>query len=213
MTTSDARHVAHHRRVTCPERVCVPLPPTYIEQKTMDPKSFIYRLYRAKESRESMNDPAPTRTETKDAHLIATWVRVIRPDWDTAGVIAALRKRADTNPARLALAALACAADRTNRYPNVIAMDGAHWRIGEVGTPADRHPSSVPVAALCLSCGRPEAEHPSIRCETWERHVQTATPEAAQDAYQAAKDGIDQARAAKIERDAARARIRQGVTA
>jgi hypothetical protein len=121
-----------------------------------------------------MNDPASTRTEAKDAHLIATWVRLIRPDWDTPGVIAALRKRADNNPARLALAALACAADRTNRYPNVIAMDGSHWRVGEIDTPADRHPSHVTVDQMCTECSKPPRQHPWPGCAKHSRSHEPA---------------------------------------
>lgn len=124
-----------------------------------------------------MSDFDHQRTTPQDARTIATWVRMLRPEWDTPGIMAALRQRADASPARLALAALACAASGEAKYPTVIAMDGAHWRVGQDTTPADRHPSHVAVRDLCWICSRPKDQHPSIVCDTWiDRVTRAAEP-------------------------------------
>lgn len=111
-----------------------------------------------------MSDFRTQGTTPQDARIIAEWVRQIRPTWDTPGIMAALRQRADSTPARLALAALACAASREAKYPNVIAMDGAHWRVGEDATPADRHPSHITPNEMCWDCSKAESVHPYPSC-------------------------------------------------
>jgi len=119
-----------------------------------------------------MNDSQISRD---DAQAIARWVHQIRPSWDLPGILAALSKRGDAQPSRLALAALAAAATASNRSPAVIAMDGNHWRIGhDVESEGDRHPSNVDIREACQSCYKPERIHPYIGCGTFVRKTQPA---------------------------------------
>jgi hypothetical protein len=61
------------------------------------------------------------------AENIAALVAAIRLDWDTAGVLAVLRKLADRDLADVARAAITAATDPRNRTPAVIALAGPHW--------------------------------------------------------------------------------------
>gem|GEM_PF-1707314 len=131
----------------------------------------------------AMNDPQISRD---DAQIIARWVHQIRPTWDLPGILAALSKRGDAQPARLALAALAAAATASNRSPAVIAMDGNHWRIGHaIESEADRHPSNEDVRTLCVECYKPQRVHPWIGCPGY-----VAKPQPAENMY----DLLDAAR-------------------
>ena len=62
------------------------------------------------------------------AHALAAFIATIRPDWDTAGVVAALKTARDKGTApELAHAAIRAASTPSNRTPAVIAMAGPHW--------------------------------------------------------------------------------------
>jgi len=130
-----------------------------------------------------MNDQ---RTSQDDVRVIADWVHQIRPTWDQHGILAALAKRRGAQPARLALAALAAAANLDNRTPAIIALDGSHWRIGKtVETEGERHPSNADVRTLCVECWKPQRVHPWIGCPGY-----VAKPQPAENMY----DLLDAAR-------------------
>ena len=59
------------------------------------------------------------------AHLVTG----LRPDWQTPGVLAAIREASTTtrDPGAVMLAALQAARVPTNRTPAVIALPGSHW--------------------------------------------------------------------------------------
>lgn len=63
-----------------------------------------------------------------DAEKIAQEVHAARPDWDTAGILAALGQIRDRGTiAQLREVALAAAIAPGNRTPRVIALEGPHW--------------------------------------------------------------------------------------
>jgi len=82
------------------------------------------------------------------------------------GIMTALAGRSTVDPGRLALAALAAAANPSNRTPAVIDLEGPHWHVGATNTesPADRHPSNADVRTLCVECYKPQRVHPWIGC-------------------------------------------------
>lgn len=138
-----------------------------------------------------MNAQLPTRTTKAAAEIITLWVRCIRPAWPEGAIMTALAARSSVDPGRLALAALAAAINPATPNAQAIDLDGPHWHLFDPNPPkttADRHPSSVYVSALCTNCGRPEfPDHPSIRCETWEQYVHTATPQTMRQALATAR--------------------------
>jgi hypothetical protein len=76
----------------------------------------------------------------------------LRPDWDTAGILAHLetaRLRVGVTPANLAIAAIRAATNPKNRTPAVIPLDGDHWRehVRLITTPQPPH--------RCRNCGNP----------------------------------------------------------
>lgn len=62
-----------------------------------------------------------------DAEKIAQDAHAARPEWDTAGIMAALLKVRDRDPRHVRAAALHAARNPANRTPAVIALDGEHW--------------------------------------------------------------------------------------
>jgi len=61
--------------------------------------------------------------------LIVKFVKSLRPDWDEAGIRAALRNayQISSSPTRLMCAAIFAAGTGTNLTPAVIGMRGPHW--------------------------------------------------------------------------------------
>ena len=73
-----------------------------------------------------------TQITRPQADALAALVHTLRIEWDIPGVIKALRDARDRGSAfDVAIAALHCASDLTNRTPAVIAMAGAHWTKGK----------------------------------------------------------------------------------
>ena len=87
---------------------------------------------------------------------IATAVQQVRPEWDHAGILAAL-ERASTlgTPAEVAAAAFRLAGNLQVRTPGMLAQPGAHWK-----APADGGPT---VSVVVTRCGEHTA-HPAARC-------------------------------------------------
>lgn len=88
------------------------------------------------------------------AEHLAEQIREIREDWDVRGIVAALAKVRERPFFELALAARFAALDQSNRTPEVIALDGEHWRLAR--------------AALRTSSGRRELAD-SERCDVCSR--------------------------------------------
>ena len=112
----------------------------------------------------------------RDLRAIAHLVARIRPEWHQTGVMAVLRDCPDDKLADTAIAALICARDRNDQMtPAVIALDGAHWRIGtRAGDEPDTKPALTP-STRCGMCYRsrdghdhaealvdPERQHPWV---------------------------------------------------
>lgn len=68
--------------------------------------------------------------------VVAAVVHALRPDWDPAGIMAALQRAARLGDAfEVTLAAVAAAQEPTNRTPAVIALEGAHWSRARTSPP------------------------------------------------------------------------------
>lgn len=87
---------------------------------------------------------------------IATAVQQVRPEWDHAGILAAL-ERASTlgTPAEVAAAAFRLAGNLQVRTPGMLAQPGAHWSVPTQGGPT--------VSVVVTRCGE-HPEHPAARC-------------------------------------------------
>ena len=96
----------------------------------------------------------------RDLRAIAHLVNRIQPRWHTPGILAALRDCPTDRLADTALAAITCARDRTDQTsPAVIALDGAHWRIGaRVSDDPDAKPALTP-STRCGTCYRSREGH------------------------------------------------------
>ena len=96
----------------------------------------------------------------RDLRAIAHLVARIRPEWHQTGVVAVLRDCPDDKLADTAIAALVCARDRNDQAtPAVIALDGAHWRIGtSSGDEPDAKPALTP-STRCGTCYRSREGH------------------------------------------------------
>ena len=94
-----------------------------------------------------------TRAQTV---AVATAVQQCRPEWDHAGIVAALEKASTLGtPAEVAAAACRLACNLKLRNPGMLAQPGAHWR-----APAEGGPTVSVVVTRC-----PEhPEHPAARC-------------------------------------------------
>lgn len=99
------------------------------------------------------------------AQAIAVLVGHVRPDWQHAGVIAAVRKAMQHGEAYsrpfgdVAVACVRAAADRRNRTPAILGMPGDHWQTTGAQTPGQpprssqaclTHPSQF--AESCCYC-------------------------------------------------------------
>ena len=98
-----------------------------------------------------------TRAQTV---AVATAVQQCRPEWDHAGIVAALEKASTLGtPAEVAAAAFRLAGNLKLRNPGMLAQPGAHWR-----APAEGGPTVSVVVTRC-----PEhPEHPAARCPACE---------------------------------------------
>lgn len=123
---------------------------------------------------------------------LAYLVTGLRPDWQTPGVLAAIREASTTtrDPAAVMLAAISAARVPTNKTPRVIALPGGHWpapRGSEASVgglqdlpPCADHPTHP--AHRCPACiadvkvgdrpagweGRPLAEVPRLADGAWD---------------------------------------------
>ena len=85
-----------------------------------------------------------------EAESIALAVHATRPDWDTAGIMAALAKVRDRGtPEQIRDVALTAARDARNHTPGVIALAGAHWDAAKAREPRR---TKCPVHELELPC-------------------------------------------------------------
>ena len=91
---------------------------------------------------------------------IATAVQQVRPEWDHAGILAALEKASTLGtPAEVAAAAFRLAGNLQVRTPGMLAQPGAHWK-----APAEGGPT---VSVVVTRCGD-HPEHPAARCPACE---------------------------------------------
>ena len=91
---------------------------------------------------------------------IATAVQQVRPEWDHAGILAALEKASTLGtPAEVAAAAFRLAGNLQVRTPGMLAQPGKHWR-----APAEGGPT---VSVVVTRCGE-HPEHPAARCPACE---------------------------------------------
>lgn len=97
------------------------------------------------------------RLDKPRAELLAALIHCIRGDWGIPGIVAALAKVAGRPLYEVILAAVLAARNPQAKTPEVIAMDGDHWRDLRANTQSDaeRHPSSTPVNDLCHIHNRP----------------------------------------------------------
>ena len=94
-----------------------------------------------------------TRAQTV---AVATAVQQCRPEWDHAGIVAALEKASTLGtPAEVAAAAFRLAGDLKARTPGLLPKPGSHWR-----APAEGGPT---VSVVVTRCGE-HPEHPAARC-------------------------------------------------
>ena len=98
-----------------------------------------------------------TRAQTV---AVATAVQQCRPEWDHAGIVAALEKASTLGtPAEVAAAACRLASNLKLRNPGMLSQPGAHWR-----APAEGGPT---VSVVVTRCGE-HPEHPAARCPACE---------------------------------------------
>jgi hypothetical protein len=116
-------------------------------------------------------------TQTQGQTLTAL-LAVLRPDWQPAGIGAALRKAADHGSfPELCVAACRCAANPDTRTPALIAEAGPHWQGTAVTTrPQPRmcvdHPARK--ASGCPDCFQQAVPRPaSFTIPTPTRHTWT----------------------------------------
>lgn len=94
-----------------------------------------------------------TRAQTV---AVATAVQQCRPEWDHAGIVAALEKASTLGtPAEVAAAAFRLAGNLQARTPGMLHQPGAHWSVPTQGGPT--------VSVIKTRCGEHPA-HPAARC-------------------------------------------------
>ena len=88
-----------------------------------------------------------------EAEAIALDVHATRPDWDTAGIMAALAKCRDKGtPEQIRAVALTAARDARNHTPGVIALAGAHWDAAKAREPKRAKCPDHELELPCRSC-------------------------------------------------------------
>lgn len=112
----------------------------------------------------------PDRTKAERA--LAFYVAQIRPEWDEHGVLVILRKCATAPLEQLGVAAIHCAAFRTDqRTPAVIALDGQHWQALDKGHGQTAGASSpAPSGPQCDICGKVERQCRALAAKTGDPH-------------------------------------------
>ena len=94
-----------------------------------------------------------TRAQTV---AVATAVQQCRPEWDHAGIVAALEKASTLGtPAEVAAAAFRLAGNLQARTPGMLHQPGAHWSVPTQGGPT--------VSVIQTRCGEHPA-HPAAHC-------------------------------------------------
>lgn len=99
-------------------------------------------------------------------NALAAVLHELRPDWHEPGILDALAKARDSKQCRdgwhLALAAIRCAAEASNRTPRVITLEGKHWE-ERVREPERKITTGAEVKRCTTGCGRtysePDSEH------------------------------------------------------
>ena len=123
---------------------------------------------------------APIATE-QDRRALAHLVGQLRPDWDRAGIAAALAKHPDQSLDVLAVQALIAATTRTDqRTPAVLGLDGDHANRARVAVSLPQVTPQPPRSPLpvCVVCGLPWCYHEG-QAHTYEEPGFTAAdPEA-----------------------------------
>ena len=95
---------------------------------------------------------------------IATAVQQVRPEWDHAGIVAALEKASTLGtPAEVAAAAFRLAGNLQARTPGMLHQPGAHWSVPTQGGPT--------VSVIQTRCG----EHPARRALDCPECAETAS--------------------------------------
>lgn len=87
-------------------------------------------------------------------HAFAKAIAAIRPDWDPAGILQAIRQVADRDPGAVLIAFARAARNQANRTPAVAALAGPHWHDPQAADGSSRHPSAVKLGDLCGECFR-----------------------------------------------------------
>ena len=105
----------------------------------------------------------------KQAWAVAHLVAELRPDWQTEGVVAALKRCADGSPFLVALAAIRAAADGNLRTPGAIPTAGDHWDEGiksqprtSFNTPCPDHPGETLPCGRCARDRVPADDNPAL---------------------------------------------------
>lgn len=113
-----------------------------------------------------------------EAQEIAAAVNGRRPDWGTAGIMAALAKVQHRDATHVRTAAIAATRRTDQHSPAVIALDGAHWN----GTPYGQHPGLItrppePTGPRCDICNRTQPAHDTAEAKlpTYLQHPWTPT--------------------------------------
>lgn len=91
------------------------------------------------------------------AEALSTFVRLIRPEWRPAGILAALEKAAATADVHdVACALIRLAEDATVKTPGLLPQPGPHWLKPDGSKPTRRgdHTMTCPEHAERLPCGR-----------------------------------------------------------
>lgn len=131
-----------------------------------------------------MTTPGPKITPTDWTPRLASLVHAIRHDWDEVGVASVLRKVADRPLAEVALAAVACALERTDQHtPACIALDGHHWRL------LDKAVSTATESGIVTYCAHGEPGTRCPECHPRTHHGTLPTPEQRAQMRAAVEDG------------------------
>lgn len=87
----------------------------------------------------------------EQAEALANLVHLLRPEWDRAGIFAALGHCRQRNELDVAMAAIRAAASSEIRSPGAIPSRGDHWRERASPQIAPRPPKP---SECCRDCGR-----------------------------------------------------------
>lgn len=87
----------------------------------------------------------------EQADALANLVHLLRPEWDRAGIFAALGRCKDRNELDVSMAAIRAAASSEIRSPGAIPANGEHWheRVSPTIAPRPLKPHEA-----CRDCGK-----------------------------------------------------------